>query len=56
MNRIFITSTPQPASAELIAEAHALGAGQIIHRPLPQEYEELADGYHEIPDPNDVPV
>ena len=56
MQRIFITSSAWPTSPEVLAEAISYGAGEIIHRPLPREFAELADGYHEIPDASDEPV
>jgi len=56
MMKIFITSSAWPTSLEVIAEAVSYGAGEIIHRPLPHEFAELADGYHEIPDASEEPV
>lgn len=55
MRKIWITSEAMPASAETLAEAQALGAGEIVHRPLPSDLADFADGYHEIAGPEDAP-
>ena len=40
-----------PATAQTIADAQKAGAGEIIHRPLPAELADMADGYHELGGP-----
>lgn len=56
MRKILITSTEWPTSAEVLAEATSLGAGEVVHRPLPRDLAELEDGYHEISDASDEPI
>ena len=56
IRRILIVDTAVPATVEQIAQAHALGAGEIIHPvdgELRGEFAGWAPGYHEIeyPDP-----
>lgn len=67
IRKILIVDTPAPATPEQIAQAHALGVGEIIHQRIVPfigigvvtgEFEGWAPGYYEIelPDPEAEPA